>query len=273
MTAWEKCNEVKTENYHLMRGDCLELMKIIPNKSVDLILCDLPYGTTSCAWDTILPFDKLWEQYNRIIKDNCAIVLFGSEPFSSYLRMSNIKNYKYDWIWDKHNTNGFLNAKKRPLKRHEVISIFCYENPRYYPQMEQRGQVRNKGSYNHRIGNGDMVYGKFKNIDTRNNTYYPTDILSFSNADQTQKQHPTEKPVELLAYLIRTYTQEGETVLDNCMGSGSTGVACRNTERKFIGIELDEKYFDIAKQRIENEARPISVNGTTYQQVSLFDKK
>ena len=235
----------------LLNGDCLELMKQIPSGSVDLVLTDPPYGTTACKWDSIIPFEPMWEQLNRIIKPNSAICLFGSEPFSSALRMSNIKNFKYDWIWDKHNTNGFLNAKKRPLKRHENISVFSIGVPIYIPQMEERGKPRQKGSYNKKKGNGDMVYGRFENISTVNNLYYPTDILSFSNASQKGKLHPTQKPIALLEYLIKTYTNEGETVLDFTMGSGSTGVACINTNRDFIGIELDENYFNIAKKRIE----------------------
>ena len=239
----------------LLQGDCLELMKSIPDKSVDMVLCDLPYGTTSCIWDSVIPFEDLWECYERIIKPCGVICLFGNEPFSTYLRMSNIKNYKYDWIWDKSSTSGFLNAKKRPLKRYEIISIFSYGTPIYIPQMEVRGKPRQKGSYNKRIGNGDMVYGKFENIKYVNNTYYPTNILSFSNAVQKGKIHPTQKPVPLLEYLIKTYTNEGETVFDNCMGSGSTGVACVHTGRDFIGMELDEHYFSIAKERIENEIK------------------
>ena len=188
--------------------------------------------------------------YNRIIKDNGAIVLFGNEPFSTTLRLSNFKNYKYDWIWDKHSTSGFLNAKKRPLKRYEIISVFSNGVPVYYPQMEERGKPRQKGSYNKKQGNGDMVYGHFKNISVINNMYYPTNIISMSNAIQKGKVHPTQKPVPLLEYLIKTYTNEGETVLDNCMGSGSTGVACVNTNRRFVGIEIDENYFEIAKKRI-----------------------
>ena len=239
------------KKFELWHGDCLELMKNIPDGSVDLVLTDPPYGTTACKWDSVIPFEPMWEQLNRIIKPNGAICLFGSEPFSSALRMSNIKNFKYDWIWDKHNTNGFLNAKKRPLKRHEVISVFSIGVPIYIPQMEERGNPRQKGSYNKKKGNGDMVYGRFENISTINNSYYPTDILSFSNAKQKGKVHPTQKPVALLEYLIRTYTNEGETVLDFTAGSGSTGVACVNTGRHFIGIELDEGYFNIAKKRIE----------------------
>ena len=242
-------------NIELWHGDCLELMKNIPDGSVDLVLTDPPYGTTACKWDSIIPFEPMWEQLNRIIKPNGAICLFGSEPFSSALRMSNIKNFKYDWVWDKHNTNGFLNAKKRPLKRHENISVFSVGTPAYIPQMEERGKPRQKGSYNKKKGNGDMVYGRFNNVSSVNNLYYPTDILSFSNAKQKGKVHPTQKPVALLEYLIRTYTKEGETVLDFTAGSGSTGVACVNTGRKFIGIELDNGYFDIAKERIEKSIR------------------
>lgn len=237
-------------NCQIYLGDCLEIMKNIPDKSVDMILCDLPYGTTQNKWDSILPFEPLWEQYNRVIKDNGIIALFGSEPFASKLRLSNIKNYKYDWYWDRKSTSGFLNAKKRPLKRIETITIFSKNTPRYYPIMEERGKPRSKGSYNKKIGNGDMVYGKFKNIKSFNNFYYPTNLLEFSNAVQKGKLHPTQKPVTLLEYLVKTYTNENEMVLDNCMGSGSTGVACQNTNRSFIGIELDENYYNIAKERL-----------------------
>lgn len=187
-----------------------------------------------------------------------VIALFGSEPFSTVLRTSNLSAYKYDWVWDKHSVNGFLNAKKRPLKRHENICIFSYGTPVYFPQMEVRGKVRKKGNYNKKNGDGDGVYGKYINITAENNEYYPTDILSFSNADHKEKLHPTQKPVDLLEYLIRTYTNEGETVLDNCMGSGSTGVACVNTNRNFIGIELNENYFNIAKSRIDKSEEYIS---------------
>ena len=226
-------------------------MKKIEDESVDLILTDPPYGTTSCSWDTIIPFEPMWEQLHRIIKPNGAICLFGSEPFSSALRMSNIKNYKYDWVWDKVGTGGFLNAKKRPLKRIEDICVFSNGAPLYYPIMEIRGKARNKGWYNHKKGDGDMVYSTFKNINSFNNEYYPTDLLCFSNASHKNKLHPTQKPVPLLEYLIKTYTLENETVLDFTMGSGSTGVACVNTNRNFIGIELDKNYFTIAKKRIE----------------------
>lgn len=238
-------------NIKLYQSDCLEVMKDIPDESIDCIITDPPYGTTACKWDSVIPFEPMWEQLNRIIKSNGAIVLFGSEPFSSALRMSNIKNYKYDWVWDKIGTTGFLNAKKRPLRRYELISVFCNKTPVYYPIMEERGKPRKKGNYNkNNDGKGEMVYGKFENVTTINNLYYPTDILQFSNAVNKGKVHPTQKPVTLLEYLIKTYTFEGETVLDFTMGSGTTGVACKNLNRNFIGIELDETYFNIAKERI-----------------------
>lgn len=235
----------------LIKGDCLEKMKDIESGSVDLILTDPPYGTTACKWDSVIDFELMWEQLNRIIKPNGAILLFGSEPFSSALRMSNIKNYKYDWVWDKKSKGGFLNAKKRPLKQTENISVF--NSKIYYPIMSTRGKERQKCSYNKRKGDGDMVYSSFKNLgkDNINNIYYPSNILEFSNASQKGKVHPTQKPVELLEYLIKTYTLKNELVLDFTMGSGSTGVACQNTNRKFIGIEQDDKYFEISTKRIE----------------------
>jgi DNA modification methylase len=236
-----------TEDIKLYNGDCLELMKDIPDKSVDMILCDLPYGTTACKWDTIIPFDLLWEQYNRIIKNNGAIALFGSEPFSSYLRMSNIKNYKYDWIWNKKKGGNPLLSKIQPIKIYENISVFGKGKINYYPIMVDREKPKNRGKNKEKISETtnncfteDKVYTQ----------YYPKAIIEFSNASQKDKFHPTQKPVELLEYLIKTYSLENELVLDNCMGSGSTGVACINTNRKFIGIEMDESYFEIAQNRI-----------------------
>lgn len=232
----------------LLHGDCLELLQNIPDKSIDMILTDPPYGTTACKWDIVIPFAPLWEQLNRIIKDNGAIVLFGSEPFSSYLRMSNIKNYKYDWLWDKKLGTGFLNSKKQPLRRTENIIVFYKKQCCYYPIM-RKGVKRFKGHKEYH--SLDKIYGDFKATNKINDEYYPTSILEFSNADKTGRLHPTQKPVPLLEYLIKTYTLENETVLDFTMGSGSTGVACVNTNRDFIGIELDDKYFSIAKDRIE----------------------
>ena len=231
----------------LFQGDCLEIMKNIPDKSIDMILCDLPYGTTQCKWDTIIPFEDLWKQYNRVIKTDGAIVLFGSEPFSSSLRMSNIKKYKYDWVWDKKQAGNVLNAKRQPLKTFENIIVFNTKS--YYPQM-RTGKLRKKGGLNKQ----PEITGKVDlNYTTYNDQYYPIAILEFSNANKRNRLHPTQKPVELLEYLINTYTKENETVLDNCMGSGSTGVACKNLNRNFIGIELDNNYFNIAKERIERQ--------------------
>lgn len=221
-------------------------MKQILDKSVDMILCDLPYGTTACKWDTVIPFDKLWEQYNRVIKDNGAIVLFGSEPFSSALRMSNIKNYKYDWVWNKKQTGNPFLAKKQPLKIHENIMVF---NTLFYKPIMRIGKMRTKG------GSKESNIKVFGGTDkTQNNIYYPTSILDIPNcANKSKKLHPTQKPVALMEYLIKTYTNENDTVLDNCMGSGTTGVACKHLNRNFIGIELDPHYFEIAKNRIEQE--------------------
>lgn len=230
----------------LYNGDCLELMKNIPDGSVDLVLTDPPYGTTACKWDSVIPFEPMWEQLNRIIKPNGTICLFGSEPFSSALRMSNIKNFKYDWIWQKSNVMGFLNAKKRPLKEMENISVF--NSKIYYPQGLE---INEKGK--NRRGKQTETLGKYEPINKSEYKNYPRTILQFKSE---RGFHPTQKPIALLGYLIKTYTNEGETVLDFTMGSGSTGVACVNTGRNFIGIELDKGYFDIAEKRI-NEAQNI----------------
>ena len=233
-------------------GDCLEIMKDIPEKSIDMILCDLPYGTTKCNWDTVIPFEPLWEQYNRIIKDNGAIVLFGSEPFSTTLRYSNLKNYKYDWKWIKTKPSGHLNAKKQPLRSYEDICVFYKKQCTYNPQNLIYGEFNNNRPSRSKKTKGSYTYGIEKDFGISKCKGYPKNLLNFSNGNN-KLLHPTQKPVALLEYLIKTYTNEGDVVLDNCMGSGSTGVACVNTNRNFIGIELDEKYFNIAKERIENE--------------------
>ena len=238
----------------LIHGDCLEEMKNIPDKSIDMILCDLPYGTTRNKWDTVIDLDLLWIEYERIIKDNGAIVLFAQVPFNIILGYSNLKLLKYEWIWEKEQGTGHLNAKKMPLKSHENIMVFYKKLPTYNPQM-----VGNEVRTVKRSGNKSKTtnYGDF--IEIKESTYigrYPKDIIKFN---KDKGYHPTQKPVALLEYLIKTYTNEGEIVLDNCMGSGSTGVACVNTNRKFIGIELDEKYFEIAKGRIE-EAQNNKIN-------------
>lgn len=231
----------------LLHGDCLELMKDIPDKSVDCIITDPPYGTTACKWDSVIPFEPMWEQLNRIIKDNSAIVLFGQEPFSSNLRMSNIKNYKYDWVWDKITATGFAIAKTQPMRENENIMVFCNGTNRYYPIMEKMEKPDTYKNYK-KSNNWNISEMKEKKIRYEK---YPKNILRFSNANHKGMLHPTQKPVALLEYLIKTYTLENETVLDFTMGSGSTGVACVNTNRNFIGIEKDDKYFEIAKNRIE----------------------
>ena len=236
----------------LYNGDCLEVMKSIPDKSIDAIITDPPYGrvyknkrTTACKWDKAIPFDLMWKQLNRIIKDNGAIVLFGSEPFSSYLRLSNIANYKYDWIWKKNNATLFQHAKKMPLSEIELISVFAKKQPTYNPQgLKVFNKINKRGSMGNNLDKGT------KNTYLQTYTNYPKRILKFS---KDGNMHSTQKPVKLMEYLIKTYTNEKETVLDFTMGSGSTGVACCNTNRDFIGIELDKDYFKIAQQRIKNE--------------------
>ena len=228
----------------IRQGDCLELIKDIPDKSVDMVLCDLPYGTTRNKWDSVIPLNKLWKQYERIIKDNGAIVLFSQMPFSAELVHSNLKLFKYEWIWEKDNGTGFLNAKKMPLKIHENILVFYKKLPLYNPQMRTGFKP-----YKCKQGRHSTNYGAYEqgHITESNGERYPIDIIKFK---KDSGLHPTQKPVELLEYLIKTYTNEGETILDNCMGSGSTGVACINTNRNFIGYELNEKYFEIAEKRI-----------------------
>ena len=236
----------------LYNGDCIEVMKSIPNKSIDAIITDPPYGTTKCKWDSVIPFEPMWKQLHRIIKDNGAIVLFGSEPFSSALRMSNIKNYKYDWIWEKTRHSAFALAKKQPLRYKENIIIFYKKQPVYNPIMW-------KGNKNHRSkktrGKNNIIGddGSGKQWINTNNLKYPKDVIKIKSTDSTKNLHPTQKPIALMEYLIKTYTNELETVLDFTMGSGTTGVACCNTNRDFIGIELDKEYFKIAKQRINKQ--------------------
>lgn len=234
-------------NYKLYQGDCLEVMDrlIALGVKFDAIITDPPYGTTACKWDSVIPFDEMWNRLNKLIKPNGAIVLFGSEPFSSALRMSNIKNYKYDWIWNKKKGGNIMNLKYQPYKIHENIMVFNKHN--YYPIMEHQHRRVSK-TYSEGEANGIKNYGDLRVYDKK----YPKSILEVSNANQKGKVHPTQKPVELLEYLIKTYTNEGDLILDFTMGSGSTGVACLNTGRRFIGIELDENYFNIAKNRIEN---------------------
>ena len=239
------------ENIQLFNGDCIEIMdKLIEQGvKVDMILTDPPFGTTRCKWDSVIPFDEMWERLNKLIKDNGAIVLFGSEPFSSHLRMSNIKNYKYDWKWNKVRGVGHLNAKKRPMMCTEDIIVFYKKQCVYNPQMREREKPRLSTN-----NAKQEVYGKSKpnfKGDTLEKKY-PINLLVFSKSKQKDMiYHPTQKPVDLLEYLIETYTLENEIVLDFTMGSGSCGVASLNTNRRFIGIELDKNYFEIASKRIE----------------------
>ena len=240
---------------NIYKGDCLELMKDIETGSIDMILCDLPYGTTACKWDTVIPFGKLWEQYNRVIKDNGAIVLFGSEPFASTLRTSNLKMYRYDWVWDKRYPANYPLAKKQPLKRHENICVFSKKTHNYYPQMKKRDKPIRKGA-----NKGARVFNeglsKQEYIGKVYTHSYPTTIQTYPTRKEGKAIHPTQKPVALLEYLIKTYSNEGELVLDNCAGSGSTGVACQNLKRKYILMEKEGKYYDIAKERLsENDKR------------------
>jgi len=233
----------------ILHGDCLELMKDIPDKSIDMILCDLPYGTTACKWDTIIPFEPLWEQYKRIIKDNGAIVLTASEPFASTLRLSNIKMYKYDWIWNKKLAGNGILAKIQPLKIHEIVVVFANGKVRYYPEM-RTGRMREKLN-NIKVSeiNGGDGIKTYKG--DKGDKYYPTSILEYSLAGYRKgRLHPTQKPVALFEYLIKTYTNEGDLVLDNCAGSGTTGVACKNTGRNYILMEIEQEYVDIINKRL-----------------------
>jgi site-specific DNA-methyltransferase (adenine-specific) len=225
-------------------------MKKIEDKSVDLILCDLPYGITNFKWDCALPYDKLWEQYERIIKDHGAIVLFGAEPFSTKLRMSNLKLYRYDWIWLKSRATLFQMSHKRPMNKHELVSVFYKHLPTYNPQMSKGKPYKKKAGTKRKGGTGFLSHQMISKGGENKGTRFPTTILNFPNSNN-KRYHPTEKPLNILRYLIKTYTNEGDLVLDNCMGSGSTGVVAKQLRRNFIGYEMNGHYFDVAKERIE----------------------
>ncbi len=227
----------------LYNGDCLEIMKDVSENSVDMILCDLPYGTTECKWDSIIPFDELWGHYWRIARDNAAIVLFSAQPFTTALIKSELRHYRYNWYWKKNNATGALFCKYQPMRCIEDICVFYKKMPTYNPQ----GLTKLAKPIIHKPKKGE-VYAEKKNPSLQEYKNYPKHLLEFER--DKEHLHPTQKPVSLLEYLIKTYTNEGETVLDNCMGSGSTGVACMNTSRRFIGIEKEEKYFNIARERI-----------------------
>ena len=252
--------------------DCLEGMKVIPDGSVDAVICDLPYGTTSCKWDVVIPFVPLWEQYHRVCKPNAPIVLFSQQPFTSFLLLSNIDDFKYEIIWEKTVPTGFLNAKKAPMRIHENILVFYANQPTYNPQMHIKhdAPIGRKGSDCKKIQFGKLITGDatkdWSYVD--DGSRYPTDIVKFSNwngSGMIQKKgtertfHPTQKPVDLLRYLVLTYTNEGDTVLDNCMGSGTTAIACIKERRHFIGFELNKEYFDKAQRRIDNERRQLTL--------------
>jgi len=235
------------EKNKIYNGDCLEIMKSIEDKSIDMILCDLPYGTTACKWDVIIPFEPLWEQYKRIIKDNGAIVLTASQPFTSALVMSNPKMFKYEWIWDKKIPSGMSYARFQPMRQHENILVFCNDKTIYNPQMTKRDNpIKSGGMTKGEATNNQKLIPLNKTYDYKN----PTTIII---EDKIRKDsiHPTQKPVALFEYLIKTYTNENETVLDNCSGSGTTAIACINTNRNYICIEKDKTYFDKSVERIE----------------------
>ena len=244
---------------NLMLGDCLERMKEIPDASVDMVLADPPYGTTACKWDSIIPLEPMWNELKRIIKPNGAIVLFSSQPFTSVLVTSNLKMFKYEWIWEKAVGSNFAALKYQPMKEHENILVFCKGTTVYNPIKEERkgsGKQRQKAGYanSKATAKTGQFIGGIMDATKRTNDYeelrYPSSIQYFNNRDKDRGMHPTQKPVALMEYLIKTYTNEGETVLDNCMGSGTVGVACKNLNRNFIGIEKDETYFKIAQDRI-----------------------
>lgn len=240
----------------LYEGDCLKVMKVIPDKSINMILCDLPYGETQNKDDIIIPFEPLWEQYERIIKDNGCIALFGQGLFYVDLVNSNRKLFRYDLVWDKVLTSGFLNAKRMPLRRHEQIAIFYKKLPVYNPQFTEGNPLHGKGTSYLNKEHKNQNYGNFHQTDDLrkgSTEKYPTSILRFSKPHPSVAQHRTEKSIECLEWLIKTYTNPNEVVLDNCMGSGTTGIACVRNNRDFIGIEIDNRYYNIAKGRIEWE--------------------
>lgn len=245
---------MKEKTIKLYNGDCLEVMKDISNKSVNMVLCDLPYGITQNKKDIVIPFDRLWNEYERIVKDNAAIILFGQGTFFVDLVNSNRKLFRYDLVWDKQLTSGFLNANRMPLRQHEQIAVFYKKLPTYNPQFKQGKPLHSKGVSYKNKEHKNQNYGEFAMIDDSrkgSTEKYPSSILSFSKPHPSISLHPTQKPIELCEYLIKTYSNEGDVILDNCMGSGTTGIACMNTNRYFIGIEINPEYYRIAEQRIK----------------------
>ena len=249
----------------LRLGDCLEVMKSIPNGSIDAIITDPPYGTTACKWDSVIPFDLMWEQLNRIIKPNGAIVLFSAQPFTSALISSNYKYYKYNWTWDKKSATGGQFATKQPMRRLEDICLFYKNQCTYNPQLEDKEKKYIRYIKKDYVNNSKHIKDT-KSFTTNSKTRtipedkkYPSNLISISSGSHKTKVHPTQKPVSLMEYLIKTYTNENETVLDFTMGSGSTGVAAKNLDRKFIGIEMDDNYFKIATDRISKEEKQLKI--------------
>ena len=240
----------------VFHGDCLEIMKSIPDGSIDMILCDLPYGTTICKWDVVIPFAELWQQYNRVIKLNGAIVLTASQPFTSILVNSNLKMFKYEWIYEKSSGSNFAVVKYQPMKEHENILVFSKNKHNYFPILQERkgsGLKRIKSEYKSNTTSGHITQNLVTNRKDKNysDLRNPSSVQFFNNRESSRGLHPTQKPVALFEYLIKTYTQEGEKVLDNCAGSGTTGIACINTNRNYILIEKEQKYFDIINERID----------------------
>lgn len=262
----------------LLHGDCLELMRDLPDNSVDMILCDLPYGTTACKWDSVIPFEPLWAEYRRISKPSAAIVLTASQPFTSTLVMSNPTQFRHQWYWDKKRSGSFVQAKRMPMKHIEDVLVFSLSGqPQYHPIMVARDKPMKVGGRK-ASSKGEAIPNRSHNtVEFLNKVYtesYPKTIIEMAVPNTESGLHPTQKPVSLMEYLIRTYTNEGGMVLDNCMGSGTTGVACKNTGRNFIGIERDENYFNIARDRIYGSATNSSskqIAENTIIQESLFD--
>ena len=251
--------DIESITNQIINADCMEFMQNIPDKSIDCIICDLPYGTTACSWDVVIPFDKLWEQYKRIRKDNTPIVLFGSEPFSSFLRCSNLKEFKYDWVWNKLSGGNVLITKYQPLKVHEIISVFSKGKSNYFPILEYgyESRINEKPT----IKNSEMFYvksNKFFKTDKNKpaDSRYPKSIITYSKQASeccnSQSIHPTQKPLKLIEYLIKTYSNEGDLILDNCSGSGTLAVACHNLKRRFICIEKDKDYYEASVERLKN---------------------
>ena len=264
-------------DYQLHQGDCLELMKEFPDASIDLILCDLPYGTTACKWDSVIPFEPLWEQYRRVAKRNAAIVLTASQPFTSALVMSNPSWFRYQWVWVKNTPGGFAQAKNKPMPKHEDVLVFSSGKTGHVSQCSNRVPYNPQGliPYGKTVKNskGHRASAFEKRANARDEyvqefTGYPDSVLHFGC--QRDGYHPTQKPVALMEYLIRTYTNDGELVLDNCMGSGTTGVACANTGRRFIGMELDAGYFEVASKRVADAFRLVAANDNTPTSADLF---